>query len=101
MNTLAPSSSDDSAATPPGHWTICEYCGCVAYKPYIPCIGSLCDACELQHPLRRGRPLCLHASVLFCHRLPYRPSPSEKAPLPRFCMLALRPCAVFCKHDLP
>ena len=40
-------------------------------------------------------------SVLPCHRLPYRPSSSEEAPFPRSCMLALRPCAVCCKHDLP
>ena len=44
---------------------------------------------------------CQHASVLPCHRLPYRPSISGEAPLPRFCMPAFRPCAVFCKHDLP
>ena len=73
---------------------------CVASKPYIPCIGCLCAACELQHSSRRGHPLCLLVSVLPCHRLPNRPSAEEEAPLPRFCMLALRPCAVFCKHDL-
>ena len=48
-------------------------------------------------PLRRGRPFCLHVGVLPCLRLPDRPSSSAEAPLPRFCMLALRPCAVFCE----
>ena len=56
-----------------------------------PCPWYACQQVLLYKPV----------SVLPCHRLPYRPSPSEEAPFPRFCMLALRPCAVCCKHDLP
>ena len=39
----------------PGFRTNCGYCGCVATKPYIPCIGLMYAACEPQHNLRRGR----------------------------------------------
>ena len=53
----------------------------------------LCVMLAILDSLRRGCPFCLHVSVLPCHRLPYRPSSEEEAPLPRFCMFALRLCA--------
>ena len=43
-----------------------------------------------------GRPVCLHVSVLLCHRLPCRPSTSGE--VLHACVVALR-CV--CKHDLP
>ena len=45
----SPSWPNDSAATSPSHWTVCGYCGCVASKPYVSCVGSLCAACEPRH----------------------------------------------------
>ena len=74
---------------------------CVDSKPYIPCIGSLCAACKPLHSLRRGRPdllVCARAALSLAL---FSASSPEGAPLPRFCMLTLRPCAAFRKHDLP
>ena len=67
----------------------------------IPCVGSLCAACQPRHSLRRGRPI-----LLACAR-----AAMSQAPLPALLFgggalpevlhayaVALR---CFCKHDLP